>query len=430
MNKSFVNTDVMCTVNNPIPREMRAFNLIFLLILFSISGSNSYAQLDSAVKYLSDRYSKYQYFIKIPGEKNFIKTGNLRKDSVSFEYYKKTDIYYYDLIDSFASNEDLIKLTGQKSPIIQCYAAYALGKRDTLLLPEVLKKMMDDPVYAVCSNTDFAFERVSASMIFTSLSQRKRLTGYPTDDFMDSMYSIFLLHKNTPGDEIGMALVYHASEKLKPTIEKLAFERKNIDAMRYMNKWHKSEYYTLLNKNYLELLDSNIVQYSIPVNEEIIRNLIDLRDKETLRKLGIWLKNTRDKWVGIYGIDNLLDNCWEILDSVKRGQERYPFSDHDIKFLLGEWIIISGMDINDLATKDTIVLERKMNQKGEYQKLKYDVSVNSLYSYYYESTNVKKVKMVGTPIYDTMKNRICLRQWDWYKIIIEKDKLTLIREKP
>lgn len=392
---------------------------------------SAFSQLDSVVNILSDSYSKDSYsFIKIPTKKNYVITGNTYWDSIYIMKYKGSVLYYYNLLDSFATNEDLIKLTSHKSPIIQFYSAFALGKRDTILLPIILEKMLDNPIYAACSSTDVVFDRLSASMIFTSLWQRKRATGYPSDIYMDKLDSIYLLHKNTPEIDIGMQLGHLRSNALKPTIEILAFERKNMSAIRYMNEWYKGEYYTQLNKVYLELLDSNIVEYSRPATKKIITNLIDLGDKETLRKLGGWLKNNKEKWIGIKGIDEILDKSWEIKDSIKWGHQRYPFTNNDIKFLLGEWAIISGMNINNIATSDTVILERKEKQKGQYQKIGFDLSSEILFSHYYENINDKKVKMVGNPKFDAINKRISFSSldWDWYKIYFEENRLVLIRE--
>lgn len=394
---------------------------------------SSFAQLDSIVNILSERYSNDKSgTIKIPYEKDFNINGNTYWDSISTINYINSYIYYYDLIDSLASDEELIKLTNHQSPIVQFYSAFALGKRDTLLLPMVLEKMLDNPVSAGATSTDVVTDRLSASMIFSSLWERKRATGYPSNIYMDSLYSIYLLHENTPKMDIGVHLVYFRSEALKPTIAILAFERKNMSAIRYINKWYKGEYYIQLNKVYLEVLDSNIVEYWMPATKSIIEDLIDLKDKETLRDLGGWLKNNREKWVGIKGIDAILDKSWEIRDSIKWGQERYPYLSGEIDFILGDWNVISGWKIEKYSDlrNDTIILERPNNKNLKCLKVKVDKGGSSAITFWAESDNNDMSNMVSCPVIDTKNNRISFGSlaWNWYNIIIEDDKLIFIKE--
>ncbi len=405
------------------------------MLLFIIFGLDTNAQLDSVVNTLSDRYSKEKNAsIKIPYARNVTKYNYIYLDSTLKQIYEYSNLYYYKLMDSLASDKDLIKLTSHESPIIQFYAAFALGKRDTLLLPHIIMKMLDNPVTAGCYSTDVGFNKLSATMIFSSLWERKRETGYPSDLYMDYVDAIYLLHKNALEGDIGVQLVNLRSEALKPTIEILAFEKKNLSAINYIFKWYKAEFYTQLNNVYLEILDSNFVYYYISATKSIIEDLIELNDKKTLQKLGGWLKNNRDKWNGIIGIDKILDKSFEIRDSIKWGQDRYPYSIEEIEFLLGDWSLISGWKIEKYldVLSDTIVLERVSIKTAKYTKINVgDGTYSSDIIFWTKNNKGKLDKMISCPVIDTKNNRISFGSidWNWYKIKAVGNKLIIIKEK-
>lgn len=411
---------------------MKSYKFIFLVsfLLFELSST---AQLDSIVNYYANRYSESSHrFVEIPNEKGITITDDFRRDSLLWARYLNSDNYFYHLIDSIATEEELIKLTSHESPIVQFYSAYALGKRDTLILPDILKKMLDSPLSEGCTSTDVIINRPSASMIFTSLWRRKRETGLPSDIYMDKLDSIYLLHPNTPYLEKGMRLTRLRSDILKPTIETLAFEQRNMSAIRYMNKWYKGEYYKELNKVYLEALDSNIVEFSMPVTKEIIKNLIELNEKKTLRELGGWLKHNRTKWVGLKGIDEILDKSWEIKDSIKWGQERYPYISEDLEFILGNWVVISGWTIQGYKElrDEKIVFERPKKNNSEYLKINVDQGGSSAITFWGERNKEGNRAMISCPVVDVTNKRISFGslEWNWYDIVIADDKLILTKE--
>lgn len=408
-------------------------SIILGLILFNSNICT--AQIDSLIKYVQDD----EYVVSIKTEKEYFRYIGLNPyvDSVMIlEWFHKSPHYFFKLLDSIASDDKLIELTTHESPIVQAYAAEVIANRDTLLLPLVIENMLDNYSRVKVLSGCVVLSRTTASQVYSGLRSRRHKTGLPTQSFIDKLDSIYLSHSNTPSLDIGLKLNDLRSKSLNPVIEKVVLERKDVYATDYLYKWYKGEYYDILNDTYLDILDSCTNEWFTPNVKDVITKLIELDDKETLIKLGSWLNNNREKWVGIKNIDNTLDRSYLIRDCIGWNSDRYPFDSVDVNFLLGDWVIISGLDNYSISTYygDTIILKKSVTKKEirkhHYQKIGFELEPNGLFSHYYESVFDNEVKMVGSPTFDSIITRISFRStsWIWYKIIKEEDKLILIRE--
>ena len=411
---------------------LKLYMIFGLQLLISIS---SIAQIDSLIQYVQDD----EYIISIETQKEYFRYWRNRSvsDSMKLEIYHKTPHYFYSLLDSIATDEKLFELTTHKSPIVQAYAAEAIAHRDTLLLPLVIKNMMDNYSEVAVKKIDIVISWPTAERIFSGLEDRRRLTGLPTQSFIDKLDSIYISHRNLPSFYIGIELCKLKSKSLNPVIEKVAIERKDIYAINYLYKWFKGDYYDLLNNLYLDILDSCTTAYNTPNIKDVIKKLIGLNDKETLKKLGEWLNNNRKKWVGIKGIDKILDNSYIIGNSLRVNNSRYPYDSVDVGFLIGDWFIISELEYNILSPyyeSDTIVLKRSISKKEirkhQYQKIRFNYKYHVLSSDYYQNVSDNRPKFAGLTVFDASNTRLCFNSsdWKWYSIIIKEDELILIKE--
>ncbi|WP_426278915.1 hypothetical protein ACN9MN_06720 [Chryseobacterium sp. S-02] len=211
--------------------------------------------------------------VKQISEINTYETGVLAKGqekSENSENFKK--------LTEIASDDELRSLLNNKNKTVAVYAAVGLLNRKPELLEEIFQKILHLKSKVHTQNGCIFGDQNPAEPLYDVYCRSLNFKEVRTDLKLRKLDSLIIFNSNSPESLLQEAFRYRVYPKsYRKRIEDLAFKNHKIDAVRYLNHWHKGDYADGIQKEFISMLKNDSLSYN---KKMILSALLSFRNSE------------------------------------------------------------------------------------------------------------------------------------------------------